>query len=295
MGLLFKQPQALFGLPAPNRDALRAFDTYLGQIAQNLESCNWDKDVVEILDLLPQVFLKLSDHVEVPVDCIKVLNKHMYVVMQSYKQDKNPQLEDMLLLSSEYSYHMLHLFNKNTDYTPCHSVDEYKVALLIDPDWALRWCHEQKDARFYPEVLQYIYKTQEANSRSAFAYHRLKAMSLDRLGQLADIKKRLPLLLRDPKVCLWLLDLYPELDKKVLFRSALGNPDYLLVWAQLYRAEFDALIRRELLRYPAWMADYINMFNPPDARDLWLNAREKCSNDWLLPWVEQFGKAARWY
>ena len=91
------------------------------------------------------------------------------------------------------------------------------------------------------------------------------------------------------------MDLYPELDKKVLFRSALGNPDYLLVWAQLYRAEFDALIRRELLRYPAWMADYINMFNPPDARDLWLNAREKCSNDWLLPWVEQFGKAARWY
>ena len=291
---LLKQPQAIFGFPVPNQGALQSVDRYLGQLAASLESCSWDREVLEMLDLMPQVFLKLRDHVEVPLDCIKVLSRHMYVVYQSYLRDRNPQLDDLLQFSSEYTYHLLHLFRENADYKPYHPIEAYKRALLTDPDWALRWCHEQNDSLFYPEVMQNIAQTKDFNARSAIVYHRLLAAKMGREEALADIRQRLALLSRDPYACLWLADFYPELERKILFRSAFGNPSYLLVWADKYGHEFDASIRRELLLYPAWMADYINLFNPPDARELWVQARARCSNELLSPWVERYGNAAGW-
>ena len=290
---LLKQPQALFGLPAPNRDALLAMDRYLGQLAATLEAGSWDREVLEMLELMPRLFLKIGDHVEIPVVCVKVLMQHMYVVYLSFLKDRNPQMDEMLLTSSRYSYHLLHLFRDEPEYKPYHPVDAYKRALLLDPDWALRWCIEEKDSVFYPEVIQHVAKTKDFNARSAITFHRLRAIELGRKEALADIHQRLALLMRDPYVCLWLADFYPELERKVLFRSALGNPPYLLIWADKSR-EFDGQIRRDLLRFPAWLADYIHVFNPPDARSLWLQARERCTNEWLMPWVEQFGKAAGW-
>jgi hypothetical protein len=67
-----------------------------------------------------------------------------------------------------------------------------------------------------------------------------------------------------------------------------------LVWAEKHGREFEESIRRALLLHPAWLADYLNLTNPPDGRDLWLHARSRCTNDLLLPWVEQYGKAAGW-
>ena len=58
---LLKQPQAIFGFPVPNQGALQSVDRYLGQLAASLESCSWDREVLEMLDLIPQVFLKLRE------------------------------------------------------------------------------------------------------------------------------------------------------------------------------------------------------------------------------------------
>jgi hypothetical protein len=292
---VLKQPQAIFGLPASDRGSLAAFDQYLAKVADSLSACVWNRDVIEILDLLPQVFLRLDDHVEVPVDSLKVLTQHMNVVLQSYQKDLNPQLEDMLLLSSEYTYHLLSFFRENPAVRPSYPIENYKRSMLLDPEWALRWCCEQNDAVFYNEVMQHLHKTKDFNQRSAIVFHRLKVLQMDRPTALADIHSRLPMLLRDPQVCLWILDNYPEIDRKILFRSAFGNPAYLLLWGERFPGEFDALIKRELLRYPAWLADYIVRFRPGDARDLWIRARERCSNQWLLPWVEQYGIAAKWF
>jgi hypothetical protein len=104
-----------------------------------------------MLDLLPQVFLKLGEKVEIPVDCMKVLSHHMYFVYQAYLRDRNPQLDDLLQLDSEYAYHLLRLFLGNSDYKPYNPIEKYKEALLTDPDWALRWCLEQNDSLFYPK------------------------------------------------------------------------------------------------------------------------------------------------
>jgi hypothetical protein len=297
---ILKQPHALFGLPAPNKEALGTMDRYLGQLVDSMESCNfcgWDRDVIELFNLLPQLFIKVGDRVEIPDACIVVLTNHLYVVYQAYLQERSPDCEKILLMSSEYAYHLLHLFKENPDYQPQLPAKEYKTALLLDPDWALRWCSEQHDKAFYPEIMRAIVKSKDINARNAFTYHRLVAAKLDRKAAVADVAYRLPLLLTDPEICLWLADAYPELERKQLFRSVFNNSvktSYLLVWAAKY-PEFDEQIRRELLIRPAWLADYIVRFNPPDARDLWLQAREKCSNQWLLPWIEQFGKSAGWF
>lgn len=291
---LLKQPQAIFGFPPPSSGALQSVDHYIEQLALSLGSRNWDRDVREMLDLLPQVFLKLGEKVEIPVDCMKVLSHHMYIVYQAYLRDRNPQLDDLLQLDSEYAYHLLHLFLENSDYKPYNPIEKYKEALLTDPDWALRWCLEQNDSLFYPKVMKHLVGTKGYNARSAIVHHRLIASKLDRQGALADIQQRLPLLLTDPCVCLWLLEFYPELERRKLFASALKDPPYLLVWAEKHGREFEESIRRALLLHPAWLADYLNLTNPPDARDLWLHARSRCTNDLLLPWVEQYGKAAGW-
>jgi len=52
-----KQPQAIFGFPPPSSGALQSVDHYIEQLALSLGSRNWDRDVREMLDLLPQVFL----------------------------------------------------------------------------------------------------------------------------------------------------------------------------------------------------------------------------------------------
>jgi len=57
---LLKQPQAIFGFPPPSSGALQGVDRYIEQLALSLGSRNWDRDVREMLDLIPQVFLKLG-------------------------------------------------------------------------------------------------------------------------------------------------------------------------------------------------------------------------------------------
>ena len=98
---------------------------------------------------------------------MKVLSHHMYIVYQAYLRDRNPQLDDLLQLDSEYAYHLLHLFLENSDYKPYNPIEKYKEALLTDPDWALRWCLEQNDSLFYPKVMKHLVGTKDYNARSA--------------------------------------------------------------------------------------------------------------------------------
>jgi len=291
---LLKQPQALFGFPSPDGLALQAFTSYVGQVAKTIERTPWDQDVVELLDLIPQVFLHLAADAEIQHNSLQVLVKHMYVVFEAYQRDFDPELEDIMQLSPEYTYRLLQLFRSNRSLRPSHPVEVYKKALLLDPEWALRWCQECHDTPYFSEIMQHVAQTKDSNARSAIVSHRLTTSGLERHRQLEDIRRKLPLLMRDPQVCFWIMQHYPELDRKVLFRSAIGNPPYLLLWAQQFPREFDPLIRRELMLHPAWLADYITLFNPPDAREMWFYARERCSNDWLLSWLNQYAKAANW-
>ena len=41
-------------------------DRYLGQSAATLEAGRWDGEVLEMLELMPRLFLKIGDHVEIP-------------------------------------------------------------------------------------------------------------------------------------------------------------------------------------------------------------------------------------
>ena len=59
MSSLIKQPQAIFGLPSREAGVLSEFDRYLSQVAAALQRCSWDLDILEILDLMPQIFLRL--------------------------------------------------------------------------------------------------------------------------------------------------------------------------------------------------------------------------------------------
>jgi hypothetical protein len=103
--LILKQPQAVFGLPSGEPRVLSDFDRYLSQVAAALAKCSWDKNILEMLDLLPQVFLRLDDSVELDINSLHVLYRHMYVVLKAYQQQGNPQLEEILQLSPEYSFH----------------------------------------------------------------------------------------------------------------------------------------------------------------------------------------------
>ncbi|MCZ2078013.1 MAG: hypothetical protein LC130_23780 [Bryobacterales bacterium] len=83
---LIKQPGAIFGLPTRDPDLLSEFDRYLSQVGTALQRCSWDRDVLEMLDLLPQIFLRLDDSVELGADSLPVLYRHMYVVLQVYQR-----------------------------------------------------------------------------------------------------------------------------------------------------------------------------------------------------------------
>jgi hypothetical protein len=62
----------------------------------------------------------------------------------------------------------------------------------------------------------------------------------------------------------------------------------MLAWACRFPGEFDQLVQRELLRQPAWLVEYVVRCKPADARELLTGARERCSNDWLAPWLDLY-------
>ena len=39
---------------------------------------------------------------------------------------------------------------------------------------------------------------------------------------------------------------------------------------------------------PAWLVEYVVRCKPADARELLTGARERCSNDWLAPWLDLY-------
>ena len=40
--------------------------------------------------------------------------------------------------------------------------------------------------------------------------------------------------------------------------------------------------------------EYIHELKPAEARSLWQQARERCHNDWLLPWLDHYAQRVGW-
>jgi hypothetical protein len=288
MSLLIKQPQAVFGLPSREAGALSEFDRYLSEVAAALQRCSWDRDVLEILDLMPQIFLRLDDSVELGHDALPVLYRHLYVVLQAYQKQNNPQLEELIQLSPEYSFHLLNWVRSHSERKTSCPMEAFKEAMLLDPYWAIRWQHLQPDAGYHTRILEFVYRSREVNPRSAWSWHQMQVPRMTRAAALADVNRLVPLLLTDPQLCFSILDCYPEFDRKVLFRSAFRHPEYLLAWACRFPGDFDPIVQRELLRRPAWLVEYINRCKPANARALQAEARDRCGNAWLLPWLDLY-------
>ena len=285
---LLKQPQAVFGLPSRETSVLSELDGYLSQMAEALQRCSWDRDILEMLDLLPQIFLRLGDAVELGHDSLPVLYRHMYVVLQAYQKENNPQLEELIQLSPEYSFHLLNWIRTHPPRATSCATEKFKEAMLLDPYWAIRWQRLQPDPVYHTRILEFVHRLREINPRSAWIWHRFHVPQMARSAALEDVTRLMPLLLTDPHLCLNILDFYPEFDRKILFRSAIRHPEYLLAWACRFPGEFDSIVQRELLRYPAWLVEYIQRCNPPNERELLTEGCERCNNDWLLPWLELY-------
>ena len=104
----------------------------------------------------------------------------------------------------------------------------------------------------------------------------------------------MPLLLTDPPLCFNVLDVYPELDPKVLFRSAFWHPDWMLAWACQFPGEHDQVVQRELLRQPAWLVEYTVRCKPTTTREL-LTGRGNAAATigWLPGWISISARAPK--
>lgn len=290
MRCLLKQPQAIFGLPSREASVLSELDGYLSQMATALQQCSWDGDILEMLDLLPQIFLRLDDRVELGADSLPVLYRHMHVVLQAYQRQNNPQLEEIIQLSPEYSFHLLNWVRAHPQRRAARPMESFKNAMLLDPHWAIRWQRLQPDSVYHTRILEFVHRSWEINPRSAWIWHRIQASRTEHSAALADLPRLMPLLRTDPGLCFSILDFYPEFDRKVLFRSAFRHPEYLLAWACRFPGEFDSIVQRELLRSPAWLVEYVHQRKPANARELLAAARERCGNEWLQPWLELYSE-----
>jgi hypothetical protein len=172
-------------------------------------------------------------------------------------------------------------------------MESFKKAMLLDPHWAIRWQRLQPDPVYHTRILEFVHQSREVNPRSAWMWHRVQAPRMARSAALEDLSRLMPLLLTDPSLCLSILDCYPEFDRKILFRSAFRHPEYLLAWACRFPGEFDSIVQRELRRSPAWLVEYVHQRKPANAGELLAEARERCNNDWLRPWLELYFSGKR--
>jgi hypothetical protein len=67
----------------------------------------------------------------------------------------------------------------------------------------------------------------------------------------------------------------------------------LLAWTRRFPGEFDSIVQRELRRSPAWLVEYVHQRKPANAGELLAEARERCNNDWLRPWLELYFSGKR--
>ena len=285
---VLKQPLAIFGLPSDDPTVRSDFDRYLSQVAVALAKSSWDKSILEMLDLLPQMFLRLDDSVQLDFDSLHVLCRHMHVVLKAYQQQGNSQLEEVIQLSPEYSFHLLSWLKAHPERKLANPTEVFKQALLPDPLWAVQWQRLQPEPHYHTQILDFIYRSRELNARSAWAWHQLQASRMTRAAALANLCRSMQLLLTDPQLCFNLVGLYPEMDRKVLFRSAFRHPEWMLAWACRFPGEFDQIVQRELLRQPAWLVEYVARCQPASAPELLTAARARCSNDWLVPWLDLY-------
>ena len=286
-----KQPQALFGLPVADFTARQQLEGYVKQAAAGIRTGNWDQNLIELLEYLPQVLTHIPDDVEIPPEAFRVLSLHPYVIYQSYLKDGNAQLEMVLQLSAEYSYYLLKRTLLPPAQRPYRTTSQLQEAVLGDPNWALRWCLERKDKAFYTRLLQYLEGTKTVNACSSLAYHRLIAGKLSKDDAFLDIRSRIPQFAKEPRVAVWVAENYPEVDRKLLYRNCIaGDPPYMLYWAKHFPGDQDAFIKREIGAFPAWVPDYIKMFKPDDSAKMLSNAMDRCSNPWIQGWLEIFGR-----
>ena len=160
--------------------------------------------------------------------------------------------------------------------------------MLPDPFWAIQWQRCHPDPAYYARILDFVHRSRELNARSAWAWHQMQSPRMTRAVALAGLNRAMPLLLTDPQLCFSVLDFYPEIDRKLLFRSAFRHPYWMLAWACRFPGEFDQLVQRELLRQPAWLVEFVVRCKPANARELLTEARERCSNEWLAPWLDLY-------
>lgn len=284
---LVKQPQAIFGLPSCQAGVLLDFDRYLSEVATVLKHRAWDSNILELLDLVPQLLLRLGDEVEMGPEALPALYRHMHVVLQAYQRQPNPQLEELIQLSPEYSFHLLAwVWSDPSRRTSCPAT-AFKQAMLPDPYWAISWQRRQPEDAYHAAIVEFLQRTREIHARSAWTWHLMHARAMTPTAAWTEVKRLLPLLLPDPQVCLNVLETYPGFERRVLFRSALRHPDYLLAWARRFPGEFDPLVQRELLRRPAWLVEYIAHCRPGNAKELLTAARAHCHNEWLRPWLDR--------
>jgi hypothetical protein len=219
--------------------------------------------------------------------------RHLHVVWQAYRASPNPQLEELIQLSPEYSYHLLCWARMNPQQHLACGIEKFKETMLLDPYWAIRWLQSEPDRLYREQIVAFAKHTREFNPKAAWFVHQIETTRTSREVGLTRLTALMPLLLLDPHLCFAFVEIYPEFDRRILFRSAVGHPEFLLAWARRFPGEFELVVQRELLRRAAWLVEYVARCHPPNGSELLQAARERCANRWLRPWLDLYLRRQR--
>lgn len=296
---VLKQPLALFGLPATDRSYQLQVEGYLDHLTDAVVKHAWDPEVLEMVDLLPQILLRLGDRVEITEDLFFLLRQHMHIVLQDLQKSHNPVLEDMISLSSEYTYHFLVWATApGSSYTVQKPIEIHLRNILREPYWGFQWYHNHPSKSFYMVLLSALMETRDTKPMSAWVWHRMQFGKKPHVEGLAAVQAILPLLQGDPLVCLAVAEAYPEVDRSKLFASAMPANSrrfhYLLLWSRRFPNLMDRRIQIELLQSPAWLVQYLEERKPENMKDLFMTARNRCRNSFLLPWLDNYAARYNW-
>ncbi len=229
-----------------------------------------------------------SRGLDLPPDCFGVLLNNLNLVFNDYVAQANPSLEDVLLLSPEYCFHLLNL-NAQQGPLPLKRASEfYQNLLLRDARWAMQWLRMEYSELLYIELMETVWRTKSGLASSAFCYHFLRTQSKPQAERLKDISSRLAVLQRNPHYALLAGVHYPVLAE-ALIPTAYGRPRLLYHWLKLVPLPEKAMTaaQEKLTTDAAWTVQYIEDCKPLNFKELYETAFRHCHNSWLASWLEQ--------